>query len=433
MQRRDFLKALGTTGFCGALGGLSSSTLASNNSLHTGKILLTMHASGGWDHSSFSDPRENPQINHWADNLEAGTAGSLRFAPFAENAEFFNKYHASMLVINGIDLQTNGHDAARRHRSTGNIMGGFPTLNELYAASVAPNVPMPYVHSGGFSDTAGILPFTDLPDENLLRTLTNPNLYRDERTYFTDSHLDILQRHRQERLDAQLAREDNLPRWQQKLSELKLAREGTGTTATLASVLPDDLDNLDLKGNNRNGIGSLHLFLILASSGLTATGSFSTGGWDSHGNHDNRHTDTLTHMVRLLDYLWTKAESMQIADRLIVHVTSDVGRTPHYNSNNGKDHWSVGSDILMMKNAPWADRIVGLSGPGHQKTKLNPNTLQADESGIYLRPKHIHAQLRKLLGIDGNIFAQRFNLEAENFALFDPSVSSGIQVKQPEV
>jgi uncharacterized protein (DUF1501 family) len=170
------------------------------------------------------------------------------------------------------------------------------------------------------------------------------------------------------------------------------------------------------------------MFLVMAAAGMTATGSFSLGGWDTHGDHDNRHSNALINLTRSVDYLWTKAESMGLADRLIVHLTSDVGRTPHYNANNGKDHWSVGSEIVMAKNAPWANRIVGASGETHRRIKINPSTLAIDSEGVYLRPKHVHAALRQLLGIDQHAHAKRYGLDAEPLALFNPALSTGIKV-----
>lgn len=428
MKRRDFLKLAGSLGLVGALPATLSNALAAPNGLFTGKILLTMHTGGGWDHSSFADPRENTAINRWAANNPAGEAGNLRYAPMAENAAFFNKYYRHMLVINGIDLQTNGHEAARRHRSTGNLMVGHPSTNELYAATSAAGVPMPFVREGGFEGTVGLTPFTALPDENLIRTLSNPNFADSNRTFYATSHMDLLHKFQAERLQAQQQQANNTPRWQKKLAELNQARVGTSDLASLGSFLPERLDSTDLTGMNRGEIRGLHMFLVMAAAGMTATGSFSVGGWDTHGDHDNRHTNALINLTRSVDYLWTKAESMGLADRLIVHLTSDVGRTPHYNANNGKDHWSVGSDIIMAKNAPWANRIVGASGATHRRTKINPSTLKVDENGVYLRPKHIHAALRQLLGIDQHAFAKRYALDAEPMALFDPSLSTGIKV-----
>lgn len=428
MNRRHFLKKFSTLGLASALPSAFSNVMAAPNNLFTGKILLTMHTGGGWDHSSFADPRENPDINHWADSASAGTAGNLRYAPLAENAPFFDKYYRYMLVINGIDLQTNGHEAATRHRNTGNLMSGYPSLNELYAAATAPTIPIPFVRQGGYSGNIGLLPFTALPDETLIRTLSNPNFASDGRTAYAPSHMALLHKYQNERLQKQKNNASNTPRWQQKLEELYQARIGTADLSALSGLLPETLDHTDLNGDDRSYLRGLHLFLVMAAAGMTATGSFSIGGWDSHGNHDSRHTESLINLTRSLDYLWTKAETMGLADRLIVHVTSDVGRTPHYNENNGKDHWSVGSDVIMMKNAPWTNRIVGASGVKHERIKINPSTLARDESGIYLRPKHIHTALRQLLGIDQHSYSQKYALNAESLGFFDASLSTGIQV-----
>lgn len=427
MNRRDFLKLAAVTSLTSTWAGFSRAVHAGN--LHTGKVLLTVHLGGGWDHSSCCDPRENAAINKWAATQKAGVAGNLRYAPMAENAEFFNKYYNHLLVINGIDIQTNGHDAAIRTRNTGSLMSGFPSTNELYAATVGANLPIPFVRQGGYDDTVGIMPFTYLPDENLLRTLADPNYYSSTKTYYAASHMDMLHRYQQERLESQQQHSDNLPRWQRKLEELEKARVGRADLKSVGSVLSGSLDTKDLKGDARFGIRESHLFLVLAAAGLTATGSFSASSWDSHGNHDVSHTMSLTHVTRVLDYLWTKAESLGIADRLIVHITSDVGRTPWYNATNGKDHWSLGSDMFMMKNAPWANRIAGVSDAKHNRVKLNPTRLQPDASnGIYLQTKHVHAELRKLLGIQDHALAKRYDLKAEDFALFNPAVNSGIQV-----
>lgn len=426
MNRRDFLKIATVAGLSSGLAGMSIPAQAAN--LHTGTILVTLHLSGGWDHSSCCDPRENAQINHWASTQQAGVIGNLRYAPMAENADFFNKYYHHLLILNGIDMQTNGHDVATRTRNTGNLKEGYPSTNELYAAIVGSNLPMPFVRQGGYEGSVGIMPFTNMPDENLLKTLADPNFYYGTKTYYADSHLSRLHRYQADRLAAQQAESDNLPRWQAKLAELAKAQAGRSDIKSLGSILTGSLDTQDLQGVTRSGIRELHLFLVLAAAGLTATGSFATGGWDSHGNHDNAHTTTLTNMTRLLDYLWTKAESLGVADRLLVHVTSDVGRTPGYNATNGKDHWSSGSDMIMMKNAPWANRFAGMSDAKHAPIKLNPSTLQPASNGITLQTRHVHTELRKLLGINNHTLAQRYDLKAETFALFDPAVSSGIQV-----
>ena len=72
-----------------------------------GKLFVFVQADGGWDPTSFCDPKANtpgePVINHWAERDEVREAGTIAYAPFAHNEAFFVKYHRRMLVINGVD------------------------------------------------------------------------------------------------------------------------------------------------------------------------------------------------------------------------------------------------------------------------------------------------------------------------------------------
>ena len=58
-----------------------------------------------------------------------------------------------------------------------------------------------------------------------------------------------------------------------------------------------------------------------------------------------------------MDYLWDYAETHGVADRMVVVIGSDFGRTNFYNSQDGKDHWPIGSYIVMEKNQPWTNRV----------------------------------------------------------------------------
>ena len=78
-----------------------------------GKLFVFVQADGGWDPTRFCDPKANtlgePVINHWAESDEVRQAGNLTYAPFANNQTFVEKYHRMMLVIDGVDAQTNAH------------------------------------------------------------------------------------------------------------------------------------------------------------------------------------------------------------------------------------------------------------------------------------------------------------------------------------
>jgi len=433
MQRRNFLRLLGGAAMASAMGHNwlnPGRAMAQVIAPYSGPILLTFHARGGWDHGSFSDPRENPLINHWADTLPAGVAGNLRYAPMAENQSFFDKYHQHMLVINGIDIQSGAHGSASRNRTSGRLTEGYPQLNELFAAVNGNGMPLAFVNANGYAiEPIGLAARSALPSESTLRTLAAPNSDGRGGSYVRPADFDVVRRYQAQRLTRLAARSNNLPRWQNQIDALAAARDGAGGMDALAGSLPGGgLDRNDLTGARHNMVSQLHMFLVTAAAGLTTTATFGSGGWDSHSDSDASQASALTSMTRALDYLWSKAETLGIANRLVVHITSDVGRTVFYNARDGKDHKSSSSDIVMMKNAPWGDRTVGASGPQHEKLAINPTTLALDPNGIRLQPRHIQSELRKLLGLDSHPLTQGFPLDAAPVNLFDPSVETGISV-----
>ena len=147
---------------------------------YRGKLFVFVQADGGWDPTSFCDPKANtpgePVINHWAVRDEVRQAGNIAYAPFARNEAFFEKYHQRMLVINGVDAQTNSHSVGVVHNWSGRNSEGYPTTTALLAAHYAPDLPIPYLSFGGFSATAGVTRFTRIDNADLLREIAAPAL-----------------------------------------------------------------------------------------------------------------------------------------------------------------------------------------------------------------------------------------------------------------
>ena len=145
---------------------------------HRGKLFIFVQADGGWDPTSFCDPKANtpgePVINHWAERDEIRQAGNVPYAPFARNQAFFEKYHRRMLVINGVDAQTNSHTVGIVHNWSGRNSEGYPTTTALLAAHYAPALPVPYLSFGGYSVTSGLTRFTRIDNADLLSDIANP-------------------------------------------------------------------------------------------------------------------------------------------------------------------------------------------------------------------------------------------------------------------
>ena len=127
MKRRTFVKGL----LAPAVGAVSGFHLPlANAANYDGKLFIFVQADGGWDPTSFCDPKTNTPgekvINHWAKTGEVRQAGNLFYADFANNAAFFEKYYDRMLVINGVDAQTNSHTVGVVHNWSGRVSEGYP-------------------------------------------------------------------------------------------------------------------------------------------------------------------------------------------------------------------------------------------------------------------------------------------------------------------
>ena len=425
-SRRQFLQRLAWAGASGMLTGLGSTSAQA--ATYNGKFLINIQLMGAMDITSFSDPKTNvtgkPIINNWASTAEVGKAGNIAYAPFAANATFFNKYYRDMLVINGVDAQTNSHTVGVLHNWSGRNSEGYPTLTALFAGVHQQAMPMPYLNFGGFAATQGVTTVTQIGRMSVLQNLIEPNFAEaTNKRYVQTSDWDRIAAMHSAGLTARstAASTTEAAAYQQHAYADALTKSSAITV--FADLLPP---TSQLQQTRRVGTGSsslhqqLQVSLLAFKAGVTVSSDVFEGGFDTHDNQDTRLSAVLTNLTDALDYCWTYATELGIADRLVIVMGSDFGRTPFYNSSNGKDHWPIGGVMVMQKNASFGNRVVGLTDSGHNAMKINPTTLQADTAkGVILKPAHVHKALRKQLGLDTAAVTQRFPFSTtEDVAIF---------------
>jgi hypothetical protein len=392
---------------------------------YTGTLYVTLHASGGWDVTSFCDPKgstgmsdPNPMNHYLATEIgtAVGSASGMRYAPSAENKAFFDKYAKDLMVLNGVDTSTNSHDVGTRVTWSGTLVENKASFAALVASAAGSAQPMSYISYGGYDVTGGTVAVTRVGNLEAIRKIAFPNvidpLYdQDQTPFFTDETAARVAKVRDARHQA-YAGKQNLPRLKDSMGMLYTARSGQNELKKLTEYLPAQLEQSNLRRQ-------VQIALAAYRAGICVSVNLTTGGFDTHGNNDQQQFARLANIWDGVDFLVEQSKAFGIWGNVVIMVGSDFGRTPGYNDGDGKDHWSISSMLLMGKGIP-GDTVIGKTTDRHNPFNIDPNTLAPVEGGgVRLKPGHVHRALRRLAGIDQSELAVRFPIkEKEELPLF---------------
>lgn len=421
MNRREFTKLLG-------MAGLSATAslplgIAAAAEPYSGPFYINLAAIDGWDVTSFCDPKSNiageRTINNWATSASIEQVGNIAYAPVANNKAFFERFYQDMMVINGIDTQTNSHDDGRRRTWSGRLGFGYPSFGAIASNAIGPELPLSLVHAAGYNETAGIARFSRLQDPDVIRNLVNDSAVQDgDISYglFEDSELDLIAQYQDSRLARLAGSNQLLPRQIDGMNSLQLANATRGDLKLFADLLPNNFE-----GGRTNR--AAQLALIAYQSGLSVSCQLGLSGFDTHQDHDDDHFNSMQELTDLVTYIFDTAGAGGFADKVVITIGSDFGRKPFYNAGGGKDHWPIGSAMFIQQGAAWGNRVVGATDELHNALKINPSTLQVDSSsaGVGLEPRHLQQAIRELAGVDQSAAALQFPLDAEDVDFFNPS------------
>ena len=426
MQRRDAMKWL----LAGGLGGSGLVVVPAAQAQaggYAGKVLIDVFIPGGLDQSSWADPRENDEkINDYARlRIPANVTGAIRSAPMRTLDTFFGKYYRQMLVVNGIDCQTNDHIHGMLQAATGSLAPGYPSMSELYARTYGSGLALKWLNQSSLSVTAnqGLAIATPIPTANDFRLMTQPNAATSTADRMKASDLTLVQQARIDRANRRQAAGGLLPRtahFNQQVADSGAAR---ATFASVSALLPGTLDA---------GFEDAHLGLICVKAGVTSAVHLTTApNVDAHNaltlgyNGSGNNIGCLAGITNLVDYVWTKAAAMGIANRLFMRIYSEFGRTA-LNTMAGKDHHPIGCATFMEAAPAWGNRVFGASDAKHEALKINPRTGAVDPNGVNMTMRHVVAAMEKYLGIDNTGSPWPLSVpSSEMVSLFDPNARTG--------
>lgn len=468
MYRRDFAKLTGLAGLTALLPGtLATQARAQDQQTWGGPYFLHMHASGGWDPTIFCDGKltapgttpdyENRMVTEVGEVngipvplADANGKFLLRVNQGADAVEdpqhFFQNAGSRMLVLNGIDTQTNNHETGVQGLACGHNDVELPSVAALFsgAAMQQRNIPLAFLAHGQYNRTGDVVGVSRFPGDKVA-LLADPfkAAGNDERGMVSDVAARRITELRNQRLAA-LQAQASLPRNKRTLAAMLDAAKGGGTLTLLkelanqapppfsdfeAGLSPDTIPYLSQAVNGNDNAPSrfvdlgrpLEVLLRCFSYGVSAGATFSQGGFDTHDNHDINQQNAMAVFVARLRYVLMRADQLGIGDKLYVLVTSDFGRTPRYNTGNGRDHWNVTSALLSGPGIA-GGRAIGKSDAGFKamrvgKSNINEVLDQADTNGARIHPAHVHSEIRRVAGLDKANFIGQFPLPAQENAL----------------
>ena len=425
MHRRDFIKIAAACGLGVAAPAANAAprkdSIFRDSALYDGNFYVLVNASGGWDPTSLCDPKgtldseegvttANPMNKSYLQRNIA-TVGNIRYAPVGGATAFFEKYGSELVVINGIDTSTNGHDSGSRHIWSGRLAEGYPSFGALVAGAKSKTSPMAFLSNGGFDFTGGLVAPTRSGNTGPLARLAFPNRSDPANatsTFHSNDTEELVRNAQRARLNRQRAKE-TLPAYASSFGLLFAARTGEAEVQNLTTHLPATLDQ-----SNNPLRRQAQVAIAAYKAGLTVAANLNVGGFDTHSNHDQSQISALTRLLEGIDFFMVEAERQGVRDRVIVVVGSDFGRTPGYNDGNGKDHWSITS-MMAMGAGIRGNRVVGGTTDRHRALGIDTSTLLPVESGgLILRPEHVHHALRRHAGIDADpIVTKQFGLATD--------------------
>lgn len=449
MKRRQFLQLMAATGLTAHMPLWTPKAYAATAPQ---KFLVVVNASGGWDPTSICDPkglnglyaeqstRYNGSTNSVA--LDAGkTYNQIQWSAIPEFTtdtdvltriegqfdQFFNTYADRMTVINGIDTGTNNHDTGNRVIWSGKQELGYPSLAAYFAAATGANLPMAFISNGGYDYTDSLVARARASSANFINQIADPNRYSGDRGFLyraADRSVDqyeTVMAAQKARIQRQLQSEA-LPLRRQQLSQLAGVRSEESNLGDLTVHLADIKANVDRDSNwNTNRSNSLksqaEVVTAAFKAGLCAAANLNIGGFDTHGNHDANAYPQLGDMLEGIHFLQQALAYAGLADKTTVVVGSDFGRTPYYNSGNGKDHWPVTSMMVLHPNST-GGKVFGQSTAAFRSQKISRSTGLPDDNGAVLTPAHVNQALRGLLGVDQIALADDYPLRVTGFNIF---------------
>jgi hypothetical protein len=328
-------------------------------------LILSIRVAGGWDPTMVFDAKVGvsgvAQESGWQ---ISNISSSLKIVTHSDRPSvtgFFQDCGSESLILNGIYLQSIEHNQAF---DLNHSMGLSPGMHRRTDRRADPLTAYAYAVNSGL--TAPNLNINARPTSGSLSAYCHSMNDDDINRYLSGSNSGVssLNSNSNEALQNYLG--STYSRLLASYPSIGLDSEKIDSLARIFSREQFFLANL---GEIVSEIGStsstfernLKFAMQMMARGHTLTCSIGDDqffGWDTHQNHFATQSARLESLFSDLSVAVQYAKSLNLYERLLIIVSSDVGRSPILNSEAGKDHWPY-SSALVISPLLQGNRVIG--------------------------------------------------------------------------
>lgn len=355
------------------------------------KSVIHIYLPGGMAHQESWDPKPYAPLEY---------RGPLKSIPTKIPGERFSEhFKESAKIADKITVcRSMTHGEAAHERGTHNMFTGYkpsPALQYPSMGSVVshefgarknlppyvciPGVPNEFANSGYLSSSYGPFGLGGDPaaDNFSVRDLALPGGMSQERFLKRRSMLDTVDEHFRnlEKSDA-LSAMDKFYQDAYSLISSKEAREAF-------DINKEEAKFRDQYGRNTAGQRML-LARRLVEAGVRFV-SLTYGGWDNHANIKSSFERQGPELDKAFASLISDLDQRGLLDSTLVMMSSEFGRTPKINKDDGRDHWPRVFSVVLAGGGITRGQVYGSSDAFATAPEENPLTVEDLATTVYDR------------------------------------------------
>ncbi len=351
---------------------------------------LFVHASGGWDATRVFALPESDSVDIEAD-ARLVTAGDLSWVSHGRRPSvdgFFDAFGDRTAIVNGVVVRSIAHGICREVLMTGKSDGLSADWPAMLASLDSGDIALPHLVLSGpsYAGDLGIYVAHDGRNEQLDTLVGTDVKFLDQptRAVFlpTLESQALVDQWVMERAAARMAAATGLKA--QRYGELLDSQQRAVLLKDLAGEMSFD------SGSDLLSQGEVALDVLARGVSRCVTLQHPPTGagfiWDSHTNNDDDQTELYEDLFGTLRVLMDRMDGMStdtgepLSEVTVVVVLSEMGRTPHLNASQGKDHWPYTSAMIVgagVRSGVVGGYDDGLVAEEHDGALITPDAMGA--------------------------------------------------------